>query len=220
MARPDRSTTEKSARMYRLTAAALLLAVLTPASAMGDPQPTGQWPLRPTPEVVRDFDPPSGPYAAGHRGVDLAGSIGQAVHAAMPGKVAFAGAIAGKPVVTISHGATRTTYEPVDSDLAKGDPVAAGDRIGTLGVVFSHCFPRACLHWGWLRGEEYLDPLDIVPAGGRVRLLPLWRDEPAAQPFRDTPDTGPPALPYDRWRPVATAFLWGWPSQARGCACR
>ena len=33
--------------------------------------------------------------------------------AALPGRVSFAGRVAGKPVVVVDHGATRTTYEPV-----------------------------------------------------------------------------------------------------------
>ena len=57
--------------------------------------------------------------------------------------------------------------------------MAAGDVVGVLDLPASHCFPRACLHWGWRRGDTYLDPLDLV-GGGPVRLLPLWRDEPVA----------------------------------------
>jgi hypothetical protein len=61
-----------------------------------------------------------------------------------------------------------------------GDRVAAGDVIGALELLGSHCFPTACLHWGWLRGETYLDPLRLVGDPGPVRLLPLWRDRPAS----------------------------------------
>jgi hypothetical protein len=55
----------------------------------------------------------------------------------------------------------------------------AGAQIGSLQLAGSHCFPRACLHWGWIEGETYLDPLRLVGAGP-VRLLPLWRDAPVA----------------------------------------
>ena len=112
--------------------------------------------------------------------MDLLGSPGQQVHAALPGRVSFAGMLAGRGVVVVDHGDTRTTYEPVAAGVAVGDGVAAGEPIGRLEVAGSHCFPRACLHWGWLRGETYLDPLDLV-GGGPVRLLPLWRDEPVAR---------------------------------------
>jgi murein DD-endopeptidase MepM/ murein hydrolase activator NlpD len=147
--------------------------------------PVGTWPLQPEPEVVQGFDPPESPYGAGHRGVDLLGSLGQPVLAALPGTVTFAGALAGRGVVVVDHGATRTTYEPVAATATVGTPVAAGAQIGILQLPGSHCFPRACLHWGWIEGETYLDPLRLVGAGP-VRLLPLWRDLPVAR----SPPTG------------------------------
>ena len=76
---------------------------LSPVAAAPE-QPVGVWPLEPEPEVVQGFSPPPHPYAPGHRGVDLAGRPGQAVRAALPGIVGFAGSIAGKPVVTVLHG--------------------------------------------------------------------------------------------------------------------
>lgn len=188
---------------------ALLLALVCgPASALPrppEPDPVGVWPLSPEPDVMHAFDPPDDPWGSGHRGVDLAGTVGQSVLSAMAGQVAFVGKIAGKPVVTITHGDTRTTYEPVSSSLEVGAVVAAGDRIGSLSLPFSHCFPRACLHWGWLRGETYLDPLGLV-SDGRVRLLPLWRESPidhgaTAAQWR------PPPLPYAAWYPPLRAHL-------------
>ncbi|WP_193612270.1 M23 family metallopeptidase [Nocardioides lijunqiniae] len=151
----------------------------------GDPLPVGVWPLRPTPEVVADFDPPADPYGPGHRGVDLAGSVGQPVRSALPGRVLYAGPLAGRGVVVVGHGPTRTTYEPVVAQVGVGDVVAAGDRLGSLQLPRSHCFPRACLHWGWIEGETYLDPLLLV-GGGPVRLLPLWSHSPAVTPARPT----------------------------------
>ena len=166
-----------------------------PAAADADPR--GVWPLTPTPNVAHDFDPPDDPWGSGHRGVDLAGTVGQPVRSAMAGTVAFVGTIAGKAVVTVSHGETRTTYEPVSSSLEAGAAVAAGQRIGSLELPLSHCFPRACLHWGWLRGETYLDPLALV-SDARVRLLPLWRDQPVDH--AGVAWQAPP-LPYAAWSP-------------------
>ncbi|MBM7519583.1 peptidoglycan DD-metalloendopeptidase family protein [Nocardioides nitrophenolicus] len=174
----------------RLTALLALLALvlgplLTGPTARADPgDPVGVWPLWPVPDVVRAFDPPSSPYASGHRGVDLAGHVGQQVRTALPGTVLFAGRIAGRGVVVVGHGATRTTYEPVAAAVTVGARLPAGAPIGTLQLPGSHCLPRACLHWGWIAGETYLDPLRLVRAGP-VRLLPLWRDRPAGH-------TGPP----------------------------
>ena len=189
---------------FLLPVASLVLVAPAPPPARADPDPVGGWPLRPTPEVVRVFEPPSDPYASGHRGVDLAGAVGQPVLSVMAGTITFVGTIAGKPVVTVSHGGTRTTYEPVSSDLEVGHAVAAGRRIGSLELPFSHCFPRACLHWGWLRGETYLDPLELV-SQDRVRLLPLWRDVPVAHGDSVTwrpPDIETPPLPYAAWSPL------------------
>lgn len=152
--------------------AALLL--VGPAAGADERAPSDDaaWPLRPTPEVVAGFDAPSTRWSAGHRGVDLSGSLGQPVRAALPGTVSFAGRIAGRGVVVVDHGATRTTYEPVAATVALGEAVEAGERIGTLQLGGSHCFPAACLHWGLRAGDTYLDPLTLVGAGP-VRLLPL-----------------------------------------------
>ena len=154
-----------------------LLLAATLALPVAATDPVGVWPLQPEPDVVHAFDPPDSPYGTGHRGVDLLGTVGQPVVAALPGSVTFAGSLAGRGVVVVDHGATRTTYEPVAATVVVGTPVAAGARVGTLELAGSHCFPRACLHWGWIEGETYLDPLRLVGAGP-VRLLPLWRDEP------------------------------------------
>lgn len=170
--------------------AALLAAPLAPAAGADGPGPVGVWPLVPEPEVVAGFDPPDDPWAAGHRGVDLLGSPGQPVRSALAGRVSWAGTLAGRGVVVVDHGATRTTYEPVTPGVEVGTDVAAGARIGRLSPVGSHCLPRSCLHWGWIEGETYLDPLRLVGAGP-VRLLPLWRDEPVTAA----------TLPYERWVP-------------------
>ncbi len=192
------TTSRRPARFaWRLLVLVLVAtwAVLVPAPGRADDQdPVGVWPLQPEPEVVADFDPPASPYGPGHRGVDLSGHAGQRVRSALPGTVSFAGVIAGRGVVVVSHGDTRTTYEPVTATVRVGDAVAAGDPIGALAAPGSHCFPRACLHWGWLRGSVYLDPLRLVGLGP-VRLLPLWQDEPASSPVG-----GP--LAYAGWQPL------------------
>jgi murein DD-endopeptidase MepM/ murein hydrolase activator NlpD len=133
---------------------------------------TGVWPLDPRPAVARGFDPPVTRYSAGHRGVDLMGSAGQTVRAAATGRVTFAGRLAGRGVVVVSHGSTRTTYEPVHAAVDVGTAVDAGQAIGTLETFGSHCAPASCLHWGFIEGDTYLDPLSLV-GGGPVRLLPL-----------------------------------------------
>jgi murein DD-endopeptidase MepM/ murein hydrolase activator NlpD len=123
--------------------------------------------------VVRLFDPPPQPWLAGHRGVDLAAPVSTEIDAAGSGTVVYAGRLAGRGVVSVAHaGGLRTTYEPVSSPLTVGDLVAGGQRIGTLESGHAGCPAPACLHWGLLRGEQYLDPLALLGLG-QVRLLPL-----------------------------------------------
>jgi hypothetical protein len=151
-----------------------------------------QWPLRPPPpRVVRGFAPPAHPWEAGHRGVDLAARAGQSVYAAGAGRVGFARDLAGRGVVTIVHGALRTTYLPVRPTVRAGETVTAGARIGVVENILGHCGQSPCLHWGLRQGVTYLDPLSLL-GQGPTRLLPWWDvDDPAARP-RDA--TAPPAV--------------------------
>ncbi|MEE1761526.1 M23 family metallopeptidase [Streptomyces sp. SP18BB07] len=139
------------------------------------------WPVGLRPLVARAWEPPPTPYARGHRGVDLAAPPGSPVRAVAPGRVAFAGRVAGRGVVSIELTGTgdpplRTTYEPVRTSAKKGDEVTAGTPMGTLEAAPSHC-PTACLHWGLRRGDTYLDPLALLPPWllrrGPSRLLPV-----------------------------------------------
>ena len=165
----------------RLLTAWLLLTLLThlmllaPAASAAEVEVepgSGSWPLRPRPAVVRGFDQPSSAWGAGHRGADLAGHVGQPVRAAQAGTVSFVGRIAGVGSVSVSHGSTRTTYQPVEASVRRGVAVAEGAVIGHLALVGSHCLPRACLHWGLIAGDTYLDPLILVGAAPQpVRLL-------------------------------------------------
>ena len=205
-------------RLTVLVAFTVLGAFVPGAPASAEPVPVGVWPLQPTPDVVNGFDPPDAPWGSGHRGVDLLGAPGQAVHAALAGTVSFAGNLAGRGVLVVVHGDTRTTYEPVEAAVPVGQAVGRGDVIGHLQPVASHCPPRSCLHWGWLRGPTYLDPLDLVGAAS-VRLLPLWRDVPLP--------VGGPLLTVPRSTAYAAVLLRfdalvarSPPAvYARGCAC-
>jgi murein DD-endopeptidase MepM/ murein hydrolase activator NlpD len=153
------------------SAAAPAAAAPAPGAAVRA-SPTWSWPLPGTPQVTRPFQPPPSPYGAGHRGVDLAGAPGSPVLAAGAGVVAFAGMVAGRPVVSIdSPGGLRTTYEPVDPSMAAGQAVARGSPIGTLRPGHAGCPAAACLHWGLRRGGTYLDPL-VLLRPPQVRLLP------------------------------------------------
>jgi murein DD-endopeptidase MepM/ murein hydrolase activator NlpD len=134
------------------------------------------------PRIVRGWLPPPSVYGRGHRGVDLAARAGEPVRAAAPGRVSFAGPVAGRGVLSIAVSGTGApplviTYEPVVPLVAKGDTVRAGQPVARLDTGPFHC-PAGCLHWGLLRAGVYLDPLSLLPPGllrpAPSRLLPLW----------------------------------------------
>ncbi|WP_443052706.1 murein hydrolase activator EnvC family protein [Streptomyces sp. NBC_00299] len=175
-----------------LTAAVLLSPAprLTPtaasAGAASAPDPTvptvgRAWPVGSRPPILRAWEPPATPYGRGHRGVDLGTPAGTPVRAVAPGRISFAGRVAGKGVVSVELTGTgdpplRTTYEPVRAVLKKGAEVAAGEVVGTVEPTGSHC-TGTCVHWGLRRGDAYLDPLSLLPPGllrrGPSRLLPV-----------------------------------------------
>ena len=154
---------------------ALGLVTLGPAPAEASSEPWS-WPLG-RHAVGERFDPPADRYGAGHRGVDLAGSVGEPVRAVAAGRVTFAGQVGGVPVVTIDHGAERSTYQPVAAVVRVGDAVEARQVIGTLLGKHSHC-ADACLHLGRRVGDDYLDPLELL-GGGRFRLISPDGDPPS-----------------------------------------
>ncbi|EST33786.1 hypothetical protein M878_12130 [Streptomyces roseochromogenus subsp. oscitans DS 12.976] len=136
------------------------------------------WPVGVRPLVLRGWEPPSTPYGPGHRGVDLSAPPGSPVRTVAPGRVSFAGRVAGVGVVSVALKGTdlRTTYEPVTPSVKKGDELRAGDVVGTVGPTASHC-ATSCVHWGLLRGETYVNPLSLLPPwlvhGAPPRLLPV-----------------------------------------------
>ncbi|MFI7308887.1 murein hydrolase activator EnvC family protein [Streptomyces hygroscopicus] len=155
------------------------------------------------PSVLRGWRPPPVPWAAGHRGVDLAARPGERVRAAAAGRVSFAGPVAGRGVLVIELSGTgsppaRTTYEPVRATVAKGARVTAGQVVGVVAPGPFHC-RSSCLHWGLRRADRYLDPLSLLPPsmlrGGPSRLLPVFgvRDAPTVAALVSPPGGARPA---------------------------
>lgn len=175
----------------------------TPAPSQGGPSAPPnhwRWPTGPpAPRVLRSFSPPPSPWSAGHRGVDLAARPGEPVYASAAGHVSYAGRLAGKGVVAVTHGALRTTYLPVRPAVRRGRHVHAGTRIGTVEATWPHC-PVTCLHWGLIQGSVYLDPLPLVRP--KVRLLPYWEPRPQQKP---SPPPGTAASPGMDLRAATTA---------------
>jgi len=131
--------------------------------------------------MTAGFDPPAQDWLAGHRGVDFAALPGTPVRAVAAGVVAFAGPVAGRPVVVVRlPDGRRTTYEPVRALVGVGEQVAAG---ATLGVVVDragsdpdpaggrHC-ASGCLHLGLRTATGYADPLSLLTRPPAV-LKPL-----------------------------------------------
>lgn len=157
---------------------AIVLLPLTPLEARATP-PSWRWPLDGHPRVLRHFAPPAEPWLAGHRGIDLAAPASTPVLAAGPGKVGFAGRVAGTGVVTVDHGdGLRTTYLPVAASVKPGRPVASGALLGVIERSGDHC-EESCLHWGLLREARYLNPL-LLLGHAPIRLLPFWSAGTAA----------------------------------------
>lgn len=169
-----------------------------PAPASGAaPASRWSWPLSGAngepPAVVRGFQPPLRRWDPGHRGLDLIDpgsgaapdldpptttpdppTTPEIVHAAGAGTVILASPLFGQDVVSISHGALRTSYEPVAPLVHVGEQVVRGEVIGELEP--GHCVDQPCLHWGLLTGHgrriRYYDP-SILLGPGRVRLEPV-----------------------------------------------
>ncbi|APE24179.1 MULTISPECIES: murein hydrolase activator EnvC family protein [Streptomyces] len=155
------------------------------------------WPVGPPPpEILRGWQPPPGPYAAGHRGVDLAAPPGTPVLAPADGTVTFAGPVGGRGVLTLTLPDTgapplRTTFGPVTPLVRAGTRVRAGTPVARVDPG-THC-RESCLHWGLRRGDRYLNPLALTRRAPS-RLLPL-----TAGPGRLTAGPGsPPVRPGGR----------------------
>jgi murein DD-endopeptidase MepM/ murein hydrolase activator NlpD len=155
--------------------------------------------------VDATFDLPDTEYSAGHRGIDLPGRVGEPVRAVAPGHVTFAGSVAGFGVVTVDHGAERSTYQPVDPQVHRGDAVEAGDVLGHLRGGGSHC-ATACLHLGrrptTSGAGTYLDPLDRLGSEARVRLV----DPEGPVPAPPVGPSGDGALRRPVGGPVTSSF--------------
>lgn len=173
---PPRKSTPHQSRIHRLPVAYL--------PATGNPERF----------VLKPAEIPKENWERGHRGVDIRASPGDEIVASSAGTVAFAGVVAGTPVVSVDHrGGLRTTYEPVRASVRKGQKVRRGEVLGVLADAAR--LPEGArrdpgLSWGAKvrRGETpkgrakwvYLDPLELIGAAV-VRLIPVG-SRPADEP--------------------------------------
>lgn len=158
-------------------------AAVAPAPASGRYRPAAgfSWPLAGSPPVLRPFTPPRTPYGPGHRGVDLGGRIDEPVLAAADGLVVFAGALAGRGVVSIEHeGLLRSTYEPLRPSVSVGAMVRRGEQIGLLDPghpdcpLPAHAQARANLAHGADLAGGVAVPSRVDDAGSAVNACLHW----------------------------------------------
>lgn len=132
------------------------------------------WPVGPPVVLVAPFRAPPTPYAAGHRGIDLAATPGGTVVAADDGVVSFAGPVVGRGVLSIDHGrGVVSSIEPVAAAVAAGDAVRAGQTVATVDAG-GHCHDD-CVHFGVRIHGEYVSPLLMFGGVPRAVLLPMGR---------------------------------------------
>jgi murein DD-endopeptidase MepM/ murein hydrolase activator NlpD len=142
-----------------------------PATARED-APQWLWPVAPPIVVEEPFRAPPTPYAAGHRGIDVAAEPGATVVAPAAGVVSFAGPVAGRGVVAIDHGdGVVSAIEPVQAVVAAGTTVVSGDVIGTVASG-GHC-DAVCVHFGVRVDGEYVSPFLFLGGLPRAVLLPM-----------------------------------------------
>lgn len=140
-------------------------------AALAPAAPGWVWPVDGPRAVVRPYVQPATPYAAGHRGVDLAAlAPGDEVRAVTSGTVHYAGVVVDRPVITVRIGQVLATVEPVTPLVATGERVTAGQVIGVLEP--GHC-ARPCVHLGVRVAGEYVSPLLYLGGLQRAVLLPL-----------------------------------------------
>ena len=176
----------------RVVIAVLLAGLLVPAASGA--AAGWSWPV--DGEVITPYRNGADPYAGGqHRGIDIAAAVGTGVRAAAAGTVTFSGT-AGSSGLTVAvrtaDGRFDTSYLHLAAlSVAKGDRVAAGARLGTVGTSGKRSAAAPHLHFGVREAgsrHAYRDPLSLLPpAGAPVREAPRGVPVPVPAPVRAAP---------------------------------
>ena len=159
---------------------------------------TWSWPLTPRPAVVTPFVAPRSTYGAGHRGIDLGATQGQAVGAVDVGVVTHVGVIAGRGTMSV---------------------LGAAQHLRTCAGCRQHRLPgdEGAGHW-FSRGSIALQW--VVPASRCPRRFDLSRSAPAARRRASDPAASwgwalrPDAV---RCQPTVGQGFWRQPSRPLLC---
>jgi hypothetical protein len=199
--------------MRRLLIPALSLVVL----ALSAPPASAEWvwPIRG--EVITPYRNGTDPYASGqHRGIDIAGEVGAPVVAATGGEVRFAGT-AGSSGLTVSirtaDGRYDISYLHLGSTAVReGDPVGAGQRIGTVGTSGTRSTTAPHLHFGVRDAgtrHAYHDPLGFLPPPPGSPEPPRATPAPHAAPAPAGPAPAPVHSPIGHPAPAPRGMPLG-----------
>ncbi len=154
---------------------AVLCLVSTPVARGATTSGGWTWPV--VGPVIRGFDLPDDPYGRGHRGIDIAASVGTTIVAPADGTVSFAGPVGGHLFLTIDHGGgLSSTYSWLTANLlSKGDPVTRGQAVALTGWGHpGESIPH--LHFGVRLDGAYVDPMGYlgpISLASFVRLAPF-----------------------------------------------
>jgi murein DD-endopeptidase MepM/ murein hydrolase activator NlpD len=150
----------------------LTLAAILGAAPAASASGTWSWPV--IGPVIRGYDPPDSPYGSGHRGIDIAASLGTPVVAVEAGVVSFAGPVGGQLFVSVDHGAgIVSSYSYLSLvQVHKGDVVARGFTLGRSGSGHVGETP-AHLHFGVRVDGSYADPMTFLEPPSVVALIRL-----------------------------------------------
>lgn len=174
-AAPTRRSATRPVAVVVMTAGALL-AGPTPALADGARRPTSPAAERaPSPRfahpvdaaVIEGFGATSQPYGPGNRGLDYGVRAGSTVRSVGPGRVVFAGWVAGRRFVTVQHpDGLRSSYSYLSRiDVRVGQSVRMSTPLGLTSEEFQ---------LGFRRGAIYIDPAPLLGRviRRRIRLVP------------------------------------------------
>lgn len=134
--------------------------------------------------IVRRFEPPLGPYAAGHRGIDFGVPVGTQIVASGDGVITFAGPVAGDGMfVTIAHNElVQTTYSFMSQvSVTAGQKVRRSEPIGLSGNGHPED-GRPVLHFGLKVAGQYMDP-EILLLGNLDDISDLISLAPIADEY-------------------------------------